>query len=342
MSSRAGPRVRRESWDAPPHPGSAVLDRLAMVWSRTPRWVLVLIGVGGAYYVGHLEQVPGTGRWRFIDVSPGQDKEMSRSAYQHTLAQYAGAILPPSHPVSRRVQRVAGRLVQAISRHPDAQARQDPALWADWDVHVIASEETNAFVLPGGHIFVFTGILPVAQTDDGLAAVIGHEMAHQIARHSAEKMSRMKVVLLAGWGLAAVLGWDPGLTRLGTTLALELPNSRRMESEADYLGLRLMATACYDPSAAAGLWSRMDAREQAETQAGTGVSTALQRVLSTHPVSSDRMRAMHEALPEARQVRQQAGCGEAQVQAPAFASAQRAFVPPWIRGNGSGHGPPAW
>ena len=217
-------------------------------WTQThPRIVLVGLAAGGAgvYYVLHLEQVPSTGRWRFMDVSPMQEWKMGEEAYQSVMRQYSGQILPSWTSASTQVNRVAKRIIRACEAM-DAQ-RAEGAPPSQWTVHVVHEpRQKNAFVLPGGHIFVFTGILPVCENDAGLATVMAHEVAHQIARHSAEKMAGSKI-LMAGAFVLNLIGLDIGLSQILLNLMLSLPNSRKIESEADELGLRIMSQACYDP-----------------------------------------------------------------------------------------------
>lgn len=219
-----------------------------------PRLVLLLVVLGGAsvYYVFHLEQVPATGRWRFIDMSTQEERRMGEQAFQSTLQQYHAQILPSSSPTVHQVERVASRIIRAcekldMQRSRDAQPTQ-------WTVHVIHDpRQKNAFVLPGGHIFVFTGILPVCQSDAGLATVMSHEIAHQLARHSAEKVAGSKVLFAAAFVLE-MMGLDIGLSRILLNLVMNLPNSRKIESEADELGLRIMSQACYNPHEAVYFW----------------------------------------------------------------------------------------
>ncbi|KAJ1936352.1 metalloendopeptidase [Linderina pennispora] len=160
------------------------------------------------------------------------------------------------------------------------------------------SEERNAFVLPGGKVFVFTGILPITKTEDGLAAVLGHEIAHQYARHAAEKISQSN--LLSFVYILASFFVDPSLLQLGrgmTHLLTVLPNSRACEREADYLGLLFMAQACYDPRAAVGLWQRMQMAEQGSPP----------QFLNTHPATGDRIEKITEWLPQA-ELKREASC----------------------------------
>ena len=141
----------------------------------------------------------------------------------------------------------------------------------------------NAFVIPGGKVFVFSGILPIAKTDDGLAAILGHEIAHNLARHAAESMSSMVILAPIRWTLIFLdaTGYTAGLGRIAGDFAMELgiarPASRKQESEADYIGLMMMAKSCYDPSEAVGVWQRME----------TAQRNQIPEWLSTHPSVGD-------------------------------------------------------
>ncbi|GAA6035958.1 hypothetical protein JCM8097_005185 [Rhodosporidiobolus ruineniae] len=239
---------------------------------RSPVVIIALAG-GGTYYVLHLEKIPETGRYRFMDVSPAMEKQMGEQAHQEVLSEYGRKILPDSHPQARYVQGIVKQLVRANGL--------EGALGGEgFKTHVVKEDETkNAFVLPNGAIFVFTGILPVAQDADGLAVVLGHEIAHQVLRHSAERMSGTKVF----YGLALLLstfGLDFGISQVLLQLVMNLPNSRKNETEADLVGLRLANTACFDPRAGESLWQRMGAAEEAP-----GVDMSF---LSTHPSSANR------------------------------------------------------
>ncbi|BGO99203.1 metalloendopeptidase [Rhodotorula toruloides] len=238
------------------------------------RMFLVLLGGAGGYYVFHLEKVPETGRWRFMDVSPSMEKQMGEQAFQETMGEFGRKVLPDYHPQARFVQGVVQRIIRA-------NGLEDKVGGPGWKTYVVKDDSTkNAFVLPNGTIFVFTGILPVAADADGLACVLGHEIAHQVARHSAERMSGMKVF----YALALLLssfGIDMGLSQVLLQFVYSLPNSRKNETEADLIGLRLANQACFDPRAAEALWKRMSA---AEDSPGVDMS-----FLSTHPSSKHRI-----------------------------------------------------
>ena len=170
----------------------------------------------------------------------------------------------------------------------------------NWEVKVINDpEQKNAFVLPGGKVFVFSGILPICAGEDGLAAVLGHEIAHNVARHNGERLSHQIYLLPITVLLAYVLDISGGLSQFVLDLVLNRPGSRKMESEADYIGLLMMAKACYEPSAVVGLWERMAKAEQ----------YAPPQFLSTHPTSKNRGTVIQEWLPQAQQQRAQSDCG---------------------------------
>ena len=185
-----------------------------------------------------------------------------------------------------------GRRIAAVANRPDYA----------WGFRVIDKNVANAFALPGGKVAVYTGLFPYAQTEAGLATVLAHEVAHVLAHHGAERISQN---MLAQIGLSALqvgLGnGDPGIVQ-GVALAYgilgELPFNRRQESEADHIGLILMAKAGYDPREAIGLWERMEAG-----QGGAG----LPEFLSTHPSGETRIQQIQQWLPEALQYYQGPG-----------------------------------
>lgn len=157
----------------------------------------------------------------------------------------------------------------------------------NWEVYVIADEsQKNAFVIPGGKVFVFSGILQLCgRGEDGLAAVLSHEISHTVAHHSAERMSQMFLVVGALWAVAVLLGGsDGGLGRILMDLVYLRPSSRKQEAEADYIGLMMMASACYDPERAVGLWQAMEKAEEFSPP----------QFLSTHPAHRTRIQNITE------------------------------------------------
>ena len=202
---------------------------------------------------------------------------------------YGREILQPSHPDSRMVTKVLQRLIPAAGLEGQK-----------WEVRVIDDpDEQNAFVLPGGKVFVFSGILPICAGEDGVAAVLGHEIAHNVAHHTAEKVSKRWPINLSALLLTFQFDIPGQLAQSIVDLVLEKPNSRTMESEADYIGLLMMAQACYDPNAAVGLWERMAEAER----------HAPPQFLSTHPSNENRKAVIQQWLPQAQQKRDESKCG---------------------------------
>ena len=189
------------------------------------------------------------------------------------------------------VQRV-GRRIAAVAELPGA----------NWEFVVFDSKEANAFCLPGGKVGIYTGILPITKDEAGLATVIGHEIAHAVARHGAERVSE-GILLQTGGGLlgASLSSADPRTQVLvmtaygvGSKLGRELPHSRGQESEADHIGLIYMARAGYDPEAAVGFWQRFAAHSRSQGGGGTPV------FLRTHPLDTVRIQQIQQWLPEAK------------------------------------------
>lgn len=161
-----------------------------------------------------------------------------------------------------------------------------------WEIEVFDEDQLNAFAMPGGKIGVFTGIFKAAKTQDQLAAVIGHEVAHVTQHHALERTNRELTQEIGIVGASAVLGGNRNLAdliRMGAQIGLSLPYGREQESEADIVGLKYMADAGFDPRAAVQLWKNMEAQNDG----------APPEWLSTHPSSDTRISRLIEALPEA-------------------------------------------
>ena len=226
------------------------------------------------------ETAPITGRNQLILVGDQQVEALGLQAYNQMKQD-----MPRSNDraLDRRVQTV-GQRIAAISPKPD---------W-DWEFTLFKNDSPNAFALPGGKVGVNTGLFKVAKNDDQLAAVMGHEVAHAIARHGNERMSQG---LLAQGGVAAAgIATGDRRSTIAAALAAQylftLPNSRVQESEADHIGLLYMAEAGYDPRAAVDLWRNMEA-------AGAGGQLEF---LSTHPSPGNRIARLQALMPEALEV----------------------------------------
>lgn len=267
--------------------------RVQFIWRNYRPAVLVAGGGGAAFYIYGLEQVPITHRRRFNIVSPETEQSLvSDAAYNSLIQEYRGKILPRDHPYTQLVAKIVQRLLPAAHGMGGG----------DWQVHVIDDpEQTNAFVMPGGKVFVFTGILPVAQDEVGLATVLGHEIAHNVAHHVGERLSKQFFTIGAAIALSLVFDISGSLGNGIADLVLTLPNGRTQESEADHIGLLMMAEACYDPQKAPDLWKRM-----AEIEKKKG--GAPPQFLSTHPSSSNRGEQLRKWLPEAMEKYNESEC----------------------------------
>jgi predicted Zn-dependent protease len=228
------------------------------------------------------ETVPVTGRSQFNVVDDETAAKLGEQAFDEIKAKSKISKDPEANAMVQRV----GKRLAAVS-----------GLKENWEFIVIDDPQVNAFALPGGKIAVYTGILPVARDDAGLATVLAHEVGHVMAEHAGERISQSQAIE-AGTGVAAILlggatGIDAntmaGLLGAGATVGLTLPFGRQQEYEADRIGLTLMARAGYDPRVAVGFWQRMS------QQSGGGGP----EFLSTHPAGENRVARIQELLPEA-------------------------------------------
>lgn len=222
-----------------------------------------------------------------IDISAEQEAAIGRANFQVVLKQYHGRVLPATSPITRYVERI-GRRVAA-----SAEEISPPGIHYQWEFVVIDSPEPNAFCLPGGKVAVFTGILPILVDENSVAAVLSHEIAHAVARHGAEKLAFAKILLLLQIIINQFIDTRL-LTNMLMQLLLTLPFSRKMESEADFIGLHLMAAACFDPQAMAPMFERMKALREKMMHG----QRAPPSYLSTHPADEDRVAAIIRWLPE--------------------------------------------
>ncbi|MCB9776631.1 MAG: M48 family metallopeptidase [Nitrospiraceae bacterium] len=253
---------------------------------------LVLFAIYGLYfYVSNQETVPLTGRSQLVDMTHEQEMALGLQSYQEILSQ--SRVIPEGQVVD---------LVRTIGRRlATAAADVDPGF--EWEFNVIDSQQANAFALPGGKTAVYTGLIPVAENQSGLAVVMGHEIAHAIARHGAERMAHQKLVQMGTIAATVAVGdmdYDTqrmvmGALGVGAQYGVLLPFSRDHESEADYLGLLFVARACFDPTEAPRLWERMGKVSKGKQPA---------EFVSTHPSHGTRIKQFQEWIPEALALRE--------------------------------------
>ncbi len=231
---------------------------------------------------------PETGRRQLNLVSSDQEMQLGLTSFEKMKKE-----VPISHDSAANalVQRV-GKRIAGVANLPNAQ----------WEFVVFDSKEANAFCLPGGKVGVYTGILPLTRDEAGLATVIGHEVAHAVSHHGAERMSQATLLNLGGEAVGALTQNSKPITQtavaavygLGGQVGYMLPHSRGQESEADHIGLLYMARAGYDPEAAVQFWQRFSDFNKSHS----GSSTP--NFLRTHPVDEVRIKQLQQWLPEAR------------------------------------------
>lgn len=242
--------------------------------------------------LGACQSTPVTGRKQLMIVPESQAITASKQAYAETLSplQKEGKLNADAR-LKGRVDAITARLIPpAIKYRPETQD------W-EWQVNVIEDPDTlNAWCMAGGRMAIYTGIIDkLSLTDDEIAQIMGHEIAHALARHTAERMSmaagnaallQIGAVLLGGKGIAGELGLQAAA--VATTVGVQLPNNRKQESEADRIGIELAARGGYNPNAAVTLWQKMVA-----ATGGGGKSD----FLSTHPAGEKRIEALSQLVP---------------------------------------------
>jgi predicted Zn-dependent protease len=228
---------------------------------------------------------PVTGETHRVGMNERQEAALGLQSYHQILSEEQPI---QSGPEVDRVRTVAQRLENAVGS--DGKGFQ-------WEVSVLNSPQMNAFCLPGGKICVYMGILPIAKNDAGLAAVLGHEMSHAIARHGSQRILQQEMTQVALVGIQGSMSEMDTQKRMtlmallgaGAQYGVILPFSRENESEADYMGTTYMARAGYDPHEAVALWKRMSA-------SGGGGHVA--QYASTHPSNATRIQQLEDSMPK--------------------------------------------
>lgn len=248
-------------------------------------WGVLAVLLVGCY------TVPETGRRSFNFMSESEEMQLGFSEFDKMKKEVPISKDAAANALVKKV----GERIAAVAPLPNAQ----------WEFVVFESKEANAFCLPGGKVGIYTGILPITKDEAGLATVMGHEVAHAVARHGGERMSMAVGLQKVGEVSTAVLGstkygsWAPVFGQVygvGSQVGVALPHSRQNESEADRMGLKYMAMAGYNPEAAVGFWQRF--AEYNRSAGGDGSPWFLR----THPLDDARIQQIQAWLPEAKAV----------------------------------------
>jgi predicted Zn-dependent protease len=237
-----------------------------------------------------------TGRKQLSLVQESELQLMAVSQYNSFLSE--NKVLNPSNSKdAAMVDRVGARISGAITKYYNSHEKQSVTDGYKWEFNTVDSKEANAWCMPGGKVVVYSGLLPITQNETALAIVVGHEIAHAIAKHGSERMSQAMMQQLGGVALQVALSQKPAETQnifmqsyaIGSQVGAMLPWSRQQETEADQYGLIYAAMAGYNPQEAIAFWQRM-------ASAGGGKPPEF---LSTHPSDETRMKKLKQFMPEA-------------------------------------------
>ena len=252
------------------------------------RWALLSLMV----LLPACSRVPVTGRRQFKIVPDSYMNSMSAQQYGQFLSENPASKDSAKTAMVKRCGKRIQLAVEEYCKEHDVSLKN-----YQWEFNLVEDDTVNAWCMPGGRVVVYTGLLPVAQDENGLAVVMGHEIAHAIAKHGSERMSQGLMVELGSFAISQATKEYPDETRnlfmktygAGTQVGVLLPYSRKHEAEADHIGLIFMAMAGYDPHVAVGFWERMAAMKQGQ---------APPKILSTHPPDQERIENIKKLLPE--------------------------------------------
>jgi predicted Zn-dependent protease len=246
------------------------------------------------FMAGSCGTVPLTGRSQLNLLPESSMVEMSLTSYSDFLKENK---LSTNTAQVQQIKRVGAKVSAAVESYLRTNGFESYIQNFKWEFNLVQSDVPNAWCMPGGKVVFYTGILPMTQNDAGVAVVMGHEIAHAVARHGNERMSQSMMLEMGGTALAEALKQKPEKTQalfstaygLGTQVGVALPFSRKHELEADEMGLIFMAMAGYDPREAVAFWKRMAAKG----------GSATPEFLSTHPVDTRRIAELEKLMPEA-------------------------------------------
>lgn len=245
-------------------------------------------------FLGACSTVPLIGRKQVSLVPESSMVEMSLTNYGDFLKANK---LSTNQEQTAMVKRVGAKMAAAVEKYLNDNGYADRAADFKWEFNLVQSDEVNAWCMPGGKVVFYTGIMPLAKNDAGVAVVMGHEIGHAVARHGNERMSQQMLVQFGNTALSEVIKNKPEETKaifqsaygLGAQYGVMLPYSRQQEYEGDKLGLIFMSIAGYNPNEAIGFWERMAANSGAKVP----------EFMSTHPLEQNRIDAIKQFLPEA-------------------------------------------
>ena len=255
------------------------------------RYLLVLCLI---FLTTACSRVPITGRSQ-LNLIPGSSMiSMSLQQYDQFLKEHK---ISTNQEQTQLVRRVGGRISEAVERYFITNGMQDELKNYKWEFNLVEDKQVNAWCMPGGKVVVYSGILPVAGGEAGLAVVMGHEIAHAVAEHGNERMSQGLLAQAGGVALSTAMATKPAQTQqlwmtvygVGAQYGAILPYGRKHESEADHLGLVFMTMAGYDPNAAIPFWERMASQKGGQSPP---------EFLSTHPSDTTRINNIKKLIPE--------------------------------------------
>ncbi len=267
-------------------------------------WKKQLLSAGliaGLLITESCSTVPLTGRRQLSLVPASEINAMSFQQYEQVLDT---SRISTNEEWKNMVHSAGRRISKAVEAYMREIGESDNVEGFKWEFNLLAEDIVNAWAMPGGKVAFYEGIMPIAQNETGVAVVMGHEIAHAIANHGAERMSLGLAQQLGGATLQAALSQQPQLTQqlamtafgVGSQVGVQLPYSREHESEADRLGLMFMAKAGYDPREAPDFWQRMQAKDSGPRPP---------EFLSTHPNPDTRIRKLNKYMDEAVELYQQ-------------------------------------
>ena len=258
------------------------------------KWPVLITSVLLMAFVYACSTVPITGRKQLNLVSDSEMMAMSFSQYDQFLKEHK---LSTNKEQTAMVKRVGKRIAAAVEQYMKDNGYSEHIKDFQWEFNLVDEDVPNAWCMPGGKVVFYTGILPFTKNEEGLAVVMGHEIAHAVAKHGNERMSHQMGVQMGGAALSVAINEKPEETKaiymaafgLGSQVGFMLPYSRTHETEADKMGLIFMAMAGYNPEAAVPFWERM----------AQGGGQKPPEFLSTHPADDTRIRNLRAYMPEA-------------------------------------------